>query len=191
MASTSRPVRQVARRGASRRQVEGFGRGRQSRSMSSDGPHGGGALSTSTTASTRPGGWIGRSSISVRARGRDPLRLGADAGGGHAVVGRAADRALCDCSPAPARRGRLVWGQRSRLSWPGKEIDAYQIIDLSWGDGQAKSPLYSALLRSMMETRSPGSATQAPPGRDRGQRADSLALACEADALAHRAGADQ
>ena len=32
----------------------------------------------------------------------------------------------------------------------GKVIDASQIIDLSFGDGQAKSPLYGRLLRSVM-----------------------------------------
>ena len=33
----------------------------------------------------------------------------------------------------------------------GKAIDVYQVIDLSSGHGQAKSPLYGRLLRSMME----------------------------------------
>ena len=74
----------------------------------------------------------------------------------------------------------------------GKEIDAYQIIDLSWGDGQAKLPLYGRLLRSMMED-------QVAWVRDRNHRRvvteangrDSLSLACEADARAHGAGADR
>ncbi|HJZ54047.1 MAG TPA: hypothetical protein VKE74_03785, partial [Gemmataceae bacterium] len=74
----------------------------------------------------------------------------------------------------------------------GKEIDAYQIIDLSWGEGRAKSPLYGRLLRSLMED-------QAAWIRDRSRRRvvteangrDSLAMACEADALAHRARADR
>ena len=74
----------------------------------------------------------------------------------------------------------------------GKEIDACQIIDLSWGDGQAKSPLYGRLLRSLMED-------QVAWVRDHNHRRvvteanglDSLALAGEADALAHREGADR
>jgi predicted dehydrogenase len=67
----------------------------------------------------------------------------------------------------------------------GKAIDAYQVIDLSFGDGQAKSPLYGQLLRSVM-------ADQAAWIRDRthtrivteANGRDSLATACEADALA-------
>ena len=63
------------------------------------------------------------------------------------------------------------------------------MIELSSGDGQAKSPLYGRLLRSMMED-------QVAWIRDRNHRRvvteangrDSLAMACEADALAHRAG---
>ena len=53
----------------------------------------------------------------------------------------------------------------------GKEIDACQIIDLSWGDGQAKSPLYGRLLRSLMEDQVAWDPRPQPPaGRDRGQR---------------------
>jgi hypothetical protein len=72
----------------------------------------------------------------------------------------------------------------------GKAIDAYQIIDLAWGDGQAKSPLYCQLLQSMM-------ADQVAWVRDRDHARvvteangrDSLATACAADALAHLEGA--
>ena len=68
----------------------------------------------------------------------------------------------------------------------GKAIDAYQVIDLSFGDGVAKSPLYCGLLRSMMADQvawisdrdHPRIVTEAN-GRE------SLALACQADALAH------
>ena len=71
----------------------------------------------------------------------------------------------------------------------GKAIDASQVIEVAYGDGQAKSPLYCRLLRSMMED-------QAAWLRDRSHRRvvtesngrESLALACEADALAHRVG---
>jgi hypothetical protein len=71
----------------------------------------------------------------------------------------------------------------------GKEIDAYQTIELWFGEGQTKSPLYGRLLRSMMEDQvawirdrnHPRVVTEAN-GRD------SLSLACQADALAHRAG---
>ncbi len=71
----------------------------------------------------------------------------------------------------------------------GKAIDVYQVIELSSGQGQAKSPLYGRLLRSMMED-------QASWIRDRNHQRvvteangrDSLALACQADVLAHRAG---
>ena len=66
------------------------------------------------------------------------------------------------------------------------------MIELSSGDGHAKSPLYGPLLRSMM-------ADQVAWVRDRTHRRvvteangrDSLATACEADALARGAGAGE
>ena len=111
----------------------------------------------------------------------------------HALVDERQTRELCDLFPGARLDVAASYGGNDRACrGRGKEIDAYQIIDLSFGDGQAKSPLYGRLLRSMMED-------QVAWIRDRNHRRvvteangrDSLAMACEADALAHRAGADR
>ena len=111
----------------------------------------------------------------------------------HALVDERQTRELCDLFPGARLDVTASYGGTDRACrGRGKEIDAYQLIDLSFGDGQAKSPLYGRLLRSMMED-------QVAWIRDRNHRRvvteangrDSLATACEADALAHRAGADR
>ncbi len=110
----------------------------------------------------------------------------------HALVDERQTRDLCDLFPGARLDVAVSYGGNDRACrGRGKDIDAYQITDLSWGDGQAKSPLYSALLRSLM-------ADQVAWIRDRSHRRvvteangrDSLATACEADALAHGEGAD-
>lgn len=97
-------------------------------------------------------------------------------------------RELCDLFPGARLDVIASYGGKDRACrGRGKAIDAYQIIDLSFGDGRDKSPLYGQLLRSMMED-------QAAWIRDRNHQRvvteangrDSLAVACEADALAHR-----
>jgi predicted dehydrogenase len=111
----------------------------------------------------------------------------------HALVDERQTRDLGDLFPGARLDVAAPYGGNDRACrGRGKPIDAYQVIDLSFGDGQAKSPLYGRLLRSMMED-------QAAWIRDRSHRRvvteangrDSLATACEADALAHRAGADR
>ena len=110
----------------------------------------------------------------------------------HAAVDERQTRDLCDLFPGARIDVSASFGGKDReCRGRGKMIDAYQVIDLSYGDGQAKSPLYSQLLRSMM-------ADQVAWVRDRTHKRvmteangrDSLALACESDALAHarRAG---
>jgi predicted dehydrogenase len=111
----------------------------------------------------------------------------------HALVDERQTRELCDLFPGARLDVAASYGGADRAcQGRGKKIDAYQIIDLSFGDEQAKSPLYSRLLRSMMED-------QTTWIRDRNHRRivteangrDSLATACEADALAHRARAER
>jgi predicted dehydrogenase len=105
----------------------------------------------------------------------------------HALVDERQTRALCDLFPGARLDVAASYGGTDRACrGRGAQIDAYQLIDLSFGDGQAKSPLYGRLLRSMMED-------QLAWFRDRSHRRvvtevngrDSLALACAADALAH------
>ena len=111
----------------------------------------------------------------------------------HAVVDERQTRELCDLfSGCRLDVAASYGGGERKCRGRGKEIDAYQVVDLSVGDGQAKMPLYGRLLRSMM-------ADQVAWIRDRSHRRvvtevngrDSLAIACKADALAHRGAADR
>ena len=97
---------------------------------------------------------------------------------------------MCDLFPGSRLDVAASYGGSDRACRArGKAIDAYQVVVLSFGDGQAKSPLYGQLLRSVM-------ADQVAWIRDRAHERvvteangrDSLATACAADALA-RAGA--
>jgi predicted dehydrogenase len=108
----------------------------------------------------------------------------------HAVVDERQTRDLCDLFPGARLDVTASYGGKDRACrGRGKEIDACQLIEISFGDGQAKSPLYGRLLRSVMED-------QVAWIRDRHHQRvvteangrDSLAMACQADALAHRAG---
>jgi predicted dehydrogenase len=107
-----------------------------------------------------------------------------------ALVDERQTRELCDLFRGARLDVIASYGGKDRACrGRGREIDAYQIIEIACGDGQAKSPLYSRLLRSLMED-------QVAWIRDRNHRRivteangrDSLAVACEADALAHPAG---
>ncbi len=111
----------------------------------------------------------------------------------HAVADERQTRDLCDLFPGARLDVIASYGGKDRACrGRGKEVDAYQVIDVSFGDGRAKSPLYGQLLRSLMED-------QVAWIRDRGHRRvvtedngrDSLAMACEADAIAHRPGVDR
>jgi predicted dehydrogenase len=105
----------------------------------------------------------------------------------HALLDERQTRELCELFPGARLDVVNSYGGSDRVCrGRGKEFDAYQLIDLSYGDGQAKLPLYSGLLRAMM-------ADQVAWLRDRGHRRvvteangrASLALACAADAMAH------
>ncbi len=106
----------------------------------------------------------------------------------HALVDERQTRALCELFPGARLDCVVPFGGKDRaMRGRGKTIDAYQIADLAYGDGQAKSPLYCRLLRDLMadqvawiHDRSHRRTIDASNGRD------SLALACAADAKAHR-----
>ncbi|MFO0960707.1 MAG: Gfo/Idh/MocA family oxidoreductase [Isosphaeraceae bacterium] len=106
----------------------------------------------------------------------------------HALADERQTRELCEIFPGARIDVEASYGGADRSTrGRGKSIEASQRIDLSYGDGQPKSPLYCRLLRDMM-------ADQAAWIRDRSHRRvvtevngrDSLAMACEADALARR-----
>ena len=108
----------------------------------------------------------------------------------HAIVDEAQTRALCELFPGARLDVTVAYGPNDRhCRGRGQDIDAYQIVELSYGDGRLKSHLYGELLRALM-------ADQAAWIRDRGHQRvvtetngrDSLAMACAADALAHGAG---
>ncbi len=108
-----------------------------------------------------------------------------------AVVDERQTRDLCDLFPGATVDASATYGGKDReCRGRGRAVDAYQLIELSYGDGRAKLPLYGRLLRAMMED-------QAAWVRDRSHRRvvteangrDALAVACEADALAHARGA--
>jgi predicted dehydrogenase len=108
----------------------------------------------------------------------------------HAVVDERQTRELCDLLPGALIDVSASYGGKDRdCRGRGKNIDAYQIIDLSAGDGQAKSPLYSKLLRSMMEDQVAWISDRSHQRIvTEGNGRDSLALACEADTRAHERG---
>ena len=106
----------------------------------------------------------------------------------HAVVDEAQTRALCEIFPGARLDVTVPYGGKDRACrGRGKAIDAYQVIELAWGDGRLKSHLYGELLRAVMTDQAAWIRDRAHPrvvteanGRD------SLAMACTADALAHR-----
>ena len=104
----------------------------------------------------------------------------------HALVDERQTRDLCALFPGARLDVSTSYSGPDRVCrGRGKEIDAYQVIDLSWGDGQGKSQIYGRLLRAMMED-------QVAWIRDRNHRRvvteangrDSLAMSCAADAMA-------
>lgn len=106
----------------------------------------------------------------------------------HALVDERQTRALCDLFPGGRLDVAVPYGGEDRLTrGRGREFEASQLIDLSYGDGQPKSPLYCRLLRAVMTD-------QAAWIRDRSHRRvvtedngrASLAMAREADAAARR-----
>ena len=105
----------------------------------------------------------------------------------HAILDERQTSSLCDFFPGARLDVTASFSGKDRACrGRGKAIDAYQMIDLSYGEGQGKSQLYSKLLRAVMED-------QAAWIRNRDHQRvvteingrDSLAVACEADALGH------
>jgi predicted dehydrogenase len=109
----------------------------------------------------------------------------------YALLDEGQTRELCDLFPGGRLDVAASYGGTDRsCRGRGTAIDAYQVLDLSYGDGEAKSPLYGRLLRAMMQD-------QVDWIRDRRHRRivteangrDSLVTACAADALARTGGA--
>ncbi len=106
----------------------------------------------------------------------------------HALVDERQTRELCDLFPGARLDVLAAYGGKDRACrGRGREIDSYQSILLSYGDGESKSVLYGRLLTALMED-------QVAWIRDRSHQRvvteanghDSLAMACDADAMSHR-----
>jgi hypothetical protein len=107
----------------------------------------------------------------------------------HALLDEAQTRELCDLFPGARLDVSASYapGERHRRG-RGRDIDAWQQVELSHGDGASKAHLYGDLLRAMF-------IDQIGWVRDRGHRRrmteangrDALRTACDADRLA-RAG---
>ena len=106
-----------------------------------------------------------------------------------ALADESTTRAICELFPGSRLDVDASYGGRDRTCrGRGKEIDAYQLFELSYNDGRPKPHVYGDLLRALM-------ADQVAWIRDRSHRRiieesngrDSLANACLADAIAHGA----
>jgi hypothetical protein len=107
----------------------------------------------------------------------------------HALLDEAQTRELCDLFPGARLDVSASYAPRERhCRGRGRDIDAWQQVELSYGDGASKAHLYGDLLRAML-------IDQIGWVRDRGHRRrmteengrDALSTACDADRLA-RAG---
>jgi hypothetical protein len=106
----------------------------------------------------------------------------------HAIADEAQTRALCELFPGARLDVTTTYSPSDRpCRGRHKALDAYQLIELSWGDGTNKSHRYGELLRAILSD-------QLEWARDHAHKRkitevngrDSLALACAADALAQR-----
>lgn len=107
-----------------------------------------------------------------------------------ALVDERRSRALCDAFPG-ARLDVVAsyGGDERRCRGRGKTIDACQLVDMDYDLGLNKSQVYCRLLRDFMRDqcdwiREPGRSRRVTAENGR----DSLAAACEADALAREGG---
>lgn len=108
-----------------------------------------------------------------------------------ALVDERQTRELCDLFPGGTLDVTATYAGKDReCGGRGRKFEASQSVELSWGDGQSKSTLYGRLLRAVM-------ADQVAWILDRGHQRvvtelngrDALEVACQADALAHKAPA--
>lgn len=105
-----------------------------------------------------------------------------------AVVDEADTRTLCELFPG-ARLNVTTWygGKERACAGRHKPLDVYQMIEMHYGDGDPKMHRYGDLVRSLLADQFAWLADRGHPRRITDQNGrDALAVACEADALAHR-----
>jgi predicted dehydrogenase len=105
----------------------------------------------------------------------------------HALVDERGTRELCDLFPGARLDVTTAYSPRDR-SCQGrhKAIDAYQMIELASGEGLPKMHVYGDLLRALLGDQLAWVDDPTHPRRVTEENGrDSLAIACEADRLAH------
>jgi predicted dehydrogenase len=109
----------------------------------------------------------------------------------HAIVDETQSRELCELFPGARLDVSASYSPKDRqVRGRGKDLDVWQMIDLSYGDGTVKGHVYGELLRAMLTD-------QLAWIRDHGHQRrmteengrDALRLACAADRLARPATA--
>jgi hypothetical protein len=106
----------------------------------------------------------------------------------HAIADEAATRSLCELFPDARLNVSAVYGGKDRLCrGRHRELDVYQMIELSGGQTSPKMHRYGDLLRALLADqltwlRDPTHARIITEQNGR----DSLAMAVEADRLSHR-----
>jgi predicted dehydrogenase len=106
----------------------------------------------------------------------------------HALVDEADTRTLCELFPG-SRVDVTAWyaGKDRACSGRHKPLDVYQLVEMKYGLGELKTHHYGDLLRALLSDQlawidNPNHARKITEQNGR----DALALAAEADALAHR-----
>jgi predicted dehydrogenase len=110
----------------------------------------------------------------------------------HALLDEAQTRALCDLFPGARLDVSASYGPGERhCRGRGRDIDAWQQVELSHGDGASKGHLYGDLLRAMLTDQLAWVGDRSHVRRMTGEHGrDALRTACAADDLA-RAGASR
>jgi predicted dehydrogenase len=109
----------------------------------------------------------------------------------HAIVDEEQTRALCDLFPGARLDISSSYSPKDRhCRARGKDLDVWQLVDLSYGDGTSKDHLYGELLRSMFADQLGWIGDQSHLRRmDEENGRSALRLACAADELAHAGSA--
>ncbi len=105
----------------------------------------------------------------------------------HAIVDESQTRELCELFPGARLDVSATYSPTERLCrGRGKDFDAWQQIDLSYGDGALKGYLYGQLLRAMLTDQLGWIGDHAHQRRiTENNGRDALQTACAADRLAH------
>ncbi|WP_337173626.1 Gfo/Idh/MocA family oxidoreductase [Paludisphaera sp.] len=104
----------------------------------------------------------------------------------NAIADEAQTKALCDLFPGARLDCTMSYAPKDRkCAARHKDLDVYQSLELTWGEGVVKSHRYGELLRLMMADQVAWIRDRAHPRKvTEANGRDSLVLACAADRLA-------